>query len=336
MVYNDNNILKNWYTLSNLTSSEPIRGVLPSKIAQKFTTDTGYDIKSVTIFQKSGGSLWGNVRIETDLGGSPRGSLVDPNAEKKNIELDGQTTFEFTTASTLESDTTYWIVFERTSGSGIFLGGTDGTSDRCKWWYRDSWKLSSNVENIYFITWDDEGEQEWYTTYTIDSETICGIQTIQDDEFAGSQNSSYLGHTPVYARRVLFMQQCYSGGFIDDLSNPTTVTATACNASEGAWRADDSPGDENEDYDGKTYYHGEFNLHFMSAFYGETPAGDDVDADDNNDGYISVWEAYKWAEDHDSLGETPQYDDDGNGRSQQDDPPDDDNTNPYSGHKIFI
>ena len=74
----------------------------------------------------------------------------------------------------------------------------------------------------------------------------------------------------------------------------------------------------------------------MSAFYGETPAGDDVNADENNDGYISVWEAYKWAEDHDSKDEHPQYNDDENGRSQQDNPPDDDNTDPYSGHQIFL
>jgi len=155
---------------------------------------------------------------------------------------------------------------------------------------------------------------------------------IRDDDFA----SSYVGLIQHYSRRVFVMQQCFGGGFIDDLSNARTVILTASRGDEIAWRADDNPNQENENVRGTVFNHGEFNYHFMSALRGVTPQGNAVNADGNGNGYVSIAEAFNYVffwdsinpnggnyvnQDRDGDGkpdvEHPQLDDDGNGLSQQ-------------------
>ncbi len=137
---------------------------------------------------------------------------------------------------------------------------------------------------------------------------------IRDDDFS----TNYVGLVQHYARRVFVMQQCFSGGFVEDLSNPRTVIVTAARGDETAGRADDSPNQENENVAGVSYHHGEFLYHFQSAMRGETPQGGVIDADTDNNGYISIEEAYIHMDSNESGSETPQLDDDGNGQSQQD------------------
>jgi hypothetical protein len=60
-------------------------------------------------------------------------------------------------------------------------------------------------------------------------------------------------------RRVFWMQQCFSGGFIPYLKSDKTVITTACKATEVARSADNisrnySPLPENETYQGATYH----------------------------------------------------------------------------------
>ncbi|MDY0282787.1 MAG: C13 family peptidase [Salinivirgaceae bacterium] len=42
-------------------------------------------------------------------------------------------------------------------------------------------------------------------------------------------------------KKVFWMQQCNSGGFVDDLENESTVFLSACQANQGAHPADDNP-----------------------------------------------------------------------------------------------
>ncbi|UCF07914.1 MAG: DUF2817 domain-containing protein [Thermoplasmata archaeon] len=138
---------------------------------------------------------------------------------------------------------------------------------------------------------------------------------IYDDDFA----ANYVGLVDEYARRTFFMQQCSSGGFIDDLSNAKTTTATACRGDESAWRCDglDIHGNPNGENDGGP--HGEFNYYFMGAFNRETPQDSPVlDADEDGNGEVSVAESFNYAWNHDSRRvlqglEHPQYDDNGDG-----------------------
>ena len=124
-------------------------------------------------------------------------------------------------------------------------------------------------------------------------------------------------HGVPYAQAAVFMQQCFSGGFIDNVANKTTFIATASRGDEGAWRADDVDPDpdkvENETWGDILCHHGEFNYYFMNAFEWRSPLGTPVNAniDDTFDGRVSSKESFTWAFDHDSRPETPQVRDDG-------------------------
>ena len=91
------------------------------------------------------------------------------------------------------------------------------------------------------------------------------------------------------------MEQCYSGGFIDNLQGNNRVIATACNCSE---TSSAMPPDYNYD---------EFVYYWTSAVAGETPDGTPVDADVNHDNFVSMSEAFNYASAHDTRPETPQY-----------------------------
>ena len=110
-----------------------------------------------------------------------------------------------------------------------------------------------------------------------------------------------------YAKRAIFMQQCRSGGFIDNVSNSKTFVSTACRASENAHAADT----ENESYGGSTYYHGEYNYHVICALSGLNPSGAAVNADSDASGKVSALETHNWNVTHESRSEVPQMDDSG-------------------------
>jgi hypothetical protein len=93
--------------------------------------------------------------------------------------------------------------------------------------------------------------------------------------------------------RVFCMQQCHSGGFIDDLSNDKTVILTACRRDELAWPANNTPTQEDEIVNGVTYNHGEFNYHLISALLKQAVnGGAPVNADTTGDGLVSMLELF--------------------------------------------
>ena len=114
-----------------------------------------------------------------------------------------------------------------------------------------------------------------------------------------------------YANRAIFMQQCRSGGFIDNLSNSKTFISTACRADENAQPADT----ENETYGGQPYSHGEYNYYITSAIAGATATGSSVNADENRNGKVSAREAHQWETSHESRAEHPQMNDGGVGHT---------------------
>ena len=92
----------------------------------------------------------------------------------------------------------------------------------------------------------------------------------------------------------ILMGQCYSGGFVSDLTREGRIIATACSGSEQSWACPDRPYDE-------------FVYHWTCAVNGADETGKPVDADTNNDGTVSMLEAFRYAQAHDRLHETPQY-----------------------------
>lgn len=153
--------------------------------------------------------------------------------------------------------------------------------------------------------------------------------TVRDGAITESEFSSRLNILS-FDKRVFWMQQCFSGGFIDDLSGANTVLITACEPDEGAYRADDIDPDgadsnENEFWGVVSYNHGEFNYHSLNAVNLETIVYNSLsDPDQNSDGKASIQEIYDWADSTESsktqhtIGthtfgpQHPQIDDDGN------------------------
>ena len=124
-------------------------------------------------------------------------------------------------------------------------------------------------------------------------------------------------------KKVFWMQQCNSGGFIDDLEGEDTFIITASHADTGAEPADQfaswtddfeiycDEAVENEIISLHTYTHGEFNFHLFSSTIGKSPAyytqypennGEPyTNADLNNDSIISFLESKEWLFYQDSI-----------------------------------
>jgi hypothetical protein len=92
----------------------------------------------------------------------------------------------------------------------------------------------------------------------INGESYLGLingQSIIDKDFARLVDKVACNY------RVICMQQCFSGGFIDNLAKSRNLVLTACSSDETANRSDT----ENETVDEVTYHHGEFNYNLFTA-----------------------------------------------------------------------
>jgi hypothetical protein len=93
-------------------------------------------------------------------------------------------------------------------------------------------------------------------------------------------------------------EQCYSGGFLDNLMNsgePLRDFNSACAYNQLSYAM---PPD---------YQYDEFVFDWTAALRGEDAYGNPVDADFNNDGYVCMYEAFRYAERNDQCNEDPQY-----------------------------
>lgn len=186
-----------------------------------------------------------------------------------------------------------------------------------------------NVNNI--LNWLANGSIS-HGIPQLTSDDFLFIYTFDHGETTGNNNSilflmngyitdtqfAYLADQISYGKRVIWMQQCYSGGFIDNLANVNSVITTACSGTEQAFRADDIAPDgndtrENEITSGKTFHHGEFNYHMFNATNLLTIVGNSLNAYIGTNGKTSVEEIFNWEDGTDSqIASTPQYSDQGN------------------------
>ena len=90
------------------------------------------------------------------------------------------------------------------------------------------------------------------------------------------------------------MGQCSSGGFIDNIPNNKYVISTACRYDEDSYPLTSSY----DGYDAFVYY-------WTAAVRGQYPDGSSANADTNNDGFVSMREAFNYANALDSNNETP-------------------------------
>lgn len=145
---------------------------------------------------------------------------------------------------------------------------------------------------------------------------LMNNEVIWDWEFAPLVDQVQCG------KRVFFMGQCYSGGFIDNLQNEDTVILTACQPYELSCVADDDNPDggdplENEDFEYMPYayayyHHSEFNYHVINAVRMETVGYFNYlwEPDTDFNGLTSILEVKDWHFVSNSLvTEDPMYSD---------------------------
>ena len=98
-----------------------------------------------------------------------------------------------------------------------------------------------------------------------------------------------------YVNVNVVLGQCYSGGFIDDLTKVGCVVSAASRGSEPSWACLDIPYDE-------------FVYHWTSAVNGATHNQSQVNADADGNGRVTMLEAFCYARDHDrATKEHPMY-----------------------------
>lgn len=95
-------------------------------------------------------------------------------------------------------------------------------------------------------------------------------------------------------RKTIVMEQCNSGGFIDNIQATNSVISTACAYNESSNATSDMLYDE-------------FAYNWISAVSKQTPSGNNIFSDYNLDGNVSIEEAFLYAQNNNLKNETPQY-----------------------------
>lgn len=142
-------------------------------------------------------------------------------------------------------------------------------------------------DHLFIFVIDHGGSNNDYTTSNI---WLWNEEALYDYELA--QWLKPFTDKSVTVNAVL--GQCFSGGFIDDLTDVGCVVATACEHDKNSWACIDIPYDE-------------FVYHWTSAINGENAFGISVNADDNGDGNISMIEAFDFAKSNDRKQENPLF-----------------------------
>ena len=134
-----------------------------------------------------------------------------------------------------------------------------------------------NIIDVFNTLSDILDEDDYLFVYTTDHGGVGFInlwhEKMYDNEFADALSVVNAGYISI------LLDMCYSGSFISSLSNQNRVIVTSSAADE-------------ESYHGSKYT--KFGGYWLYAVIGETFDETPVDADYNNDGYISMREAYKY------------------------------------------
>lgn len=134
-------------------------------------------------------------------------------------------------------------------------------------------------DHLFFYVIDHGGTDDFAGNSFI---YLWGKETLYDYELA--QWLTPFTDKGVNVNAVL--GQCYSGGFVDDLTMAGCVVATASSESQSSWACTDIPYDE-------------FVYHWTAGINGWDAFGNPTVADADENGFISMYEAFKYAEKND-------------------------------------
>jgi hypothetical protein len=143
----------------------------------------------------------------------------------------------------------------------------------------------SASDQLFIFTTDHGGQESGWDCYL----NLWNWEEMRDDVLAG-----YVDALPCQTVIGTF-EQCYSGGMIDDLEGTGRVIATAARWDQLSYAM------------GPNYIYDTFVYWWTAAVAWETPSGAPVDADTNDDGMVSMHEAFLCAQANDHESETPQY-----------------------------
>lgn len=155
----------------------------------------------------------------------------------------------------------------------------------------------TDISNVFNNLSTTIAEDDFLFIYTIDHGNVeNGISTLclWNDEELNANDFARIVNRVKAKTMCITMGQCYSGGFLPYLSKKGRIIATACNHNEMSLAQD-------------IYTYDEFVYHWTSAVNKCTPDGNPVNADYNLDGYVSIKEAFDYANLMDTKPETPQY-----------------------------
>ena len=150
--------------------------------------------------------------------------------------------------------------------------------------------LASKMEkddHLFIYVIDHGGTNDYNTNSYI---CLWGNESLYDYELAEML-------TPFTSKLVnvnVVLGQCFSGGFIDNLTKTGCVVAAASKGSESSWACSKIPYDE-------------FVYRWTCAVNGADHLGQAIKADTDNNGRVTMDEAFLYAKRHDIKDEHPQY-----------------------------
>ena len=141
------------------------------------------------------------------------------------------------------------------------------------------------TDQLFIFTTDHGGQESGQDCHL----NLWNFEELRDDELA-----ALVAALPCQTILCAF-EQCYSGGMIDDLAGDGRVIATAADWDEPSYAM------------GPYYIYDAFVYFWTAAVAWQYPDGTPVDADTDDDGLVSMHEAFLFAEANDQENETPQY-----------------------------
>ena len=144
-------------------------------------------------------------------------------------------------------------------------------------------------DNAGLFDWMDVNQDgDTNDIVSVDESIQLAMGDIYDDEMAVLVNQLSVAKITVVAL------PCFSGGLVEDLTAPSRIICTATIEEAVSW--------------GNL-----FIRNFVAALHGRNEYGTIVNADTNQNGLISMLEAFNYAAKNDYYDEIPQYDDNGDG-----------------------
>jgi len=165
----------------------------------------------------------------------------------------------------------------------------------------------SSLDTVFGLLEEEMGARDTLFFYTTNHGGSGGISVWNPMDNSGplthAEVSDWLDALTVY-NMIIVMEQCVSGKFISHLSAENRVIMTACADDENSYGADTEGAWD------------EFVYHFMCGLvsFSFHDSQLTIDADYDNDGLISMKEAFVYAAVTDSRNETPWYNDNGDGQ----------------------